>query len=183
LEGQPVSDFRKLLADAHLPERSHPVCLRGDLVAEWETLERQLADLRQGAVTGMEDASADLAERMEALRTTMRDHTYVFRIRALPKAEYRALKAEHPPRKTDAGDIVDEDRFLDADIDGIQEPLLRACLVDPVLDDDDWADLMGKLTDRQYSDLVGTAIMVNRGGVDIPFSPAASRHLRSSGSE
>jgi hypothetical protein len=179
-----MSDFKKLLADAQLPERTVPVCLRGDLVAEWEDLERQLADLRRGAGTGMEDGGgAAIAERMEHLRTVMREHTYQFRLRALPKRQYRELKAQHPPRKTDSGEILDEDRFLDADLDGLSEPLLRACLVDPVLDDSDWADLMDKLTDRQYSDLVGTAIMVNRGGVDIPFSSAASSLLKSSGSE
>ncbi len=175
-----MPDFKKMLADARLPERTVPVCLRGDLVAEWEDLERRLQEA-QRAATSMEDGgSAAIAERMEALRVDMRDHTWTFRLRGLPKRQYRELKAQHPPRKTDDGEVRTEDVFLDADLDGLGEPLLRACLVDPVLDDADWADLLDKLTDRQYSDLVGTAIYVNRGGVDIPFSHAASNLLQSS---
>lgn len=176
-----MSDFKKMLADARLPERSMPVCLRGDLVAEFEELDRQLTEAQRNTSTSIEDSgAAGIAERIEALRVEMREHTYTFRLRALPKKRYRELKAEHPPRKDDDGAVRDEDRLMDANMDALQEPLLRACLVDPVLDDAEWADLVDKLTDRQYSDLVGTAIYVNKGGVDVPFSHAASNLLRSS---
>lgn len=180
-----MSDFKKLLADARLPERTVPVCLRGDLTAEWEDLDRQLTEAQRATTGSIEDGgSAAIAERMEALRVEMRDHTYTFRLRGLPKRQYRELKAAHPPRKDDeTGEIRSEDVYLDADLDGLGEPLLRACLVDPVLDDGDWSDLLDKLTDRQYGDLVGTAIYVNRGGVDIPFSHAVSNLLSSSATE
>lgn len=178
-----MPDFKTLLAEAKLPERSVPVCLRGDLVAEFEELERQLQEAQRSTVSSIEDGGgAAIAEQMEALRAQMREHTYQFRLRALPKPAYRKLKAEHPPRKNDdTGEVLSEDVYLDANIEAIQEPLVRACIVDPVLDDITWTDLVGKLTDRQYGELVGTAIHVNRGGVDIPFSHAASNLLRSSG--
>jgi hypothetical protein len=176
-----MPDFKTLLAGAKLPERSVPVCLRGDLVATFEELERQLVEAQRVTSTSIEDAgAAGIAERMEAVRAEMREHTYPFRLRALPKPEYRDLKAKHPPRKDDDGAVRSEDVFLDANLDELGEPLLRACIVEPILDDADWADLVGKLTDRQYSDLVGTAIYVNKGSVDVPFSHAASNLLRSS---
>lgn len=182
----PPTDFKKLLADARLPEHSVPICLRGDLVAEFEQWDRELAEADRSPAAGMEDAgpAAGIAERMEALRVQMREHTYQFRVRALPKARYRALKALHEPRKDDdSGEVLEEDRYLDANLDTFGEALLKACLVDPVLDDADWQDLFGddgKLTDQQYGVLVGAAILVNKGGVDVPFSPAALRHRRSS---
>lgn len=180
-----MPDFKTLLAEARLPERSEPVCLRGDLVAQFEELERQLKEAGRATTTSIEDGGgAAIAEQIEALRADMQAHTYTFRLRALPRAAYRALKAKHPPRKNDdTGEPLPEDVYLDANLDEFGEALLRACVVDPQLSETDWQELADKLTDRQYGDLVGTAIHVNRGGVDVPFSHAASNLLRSSGDE
>jgi len=46
-------------------------------------------------------------------------------------------------------------------------------------DDEDWAALDQSLTSRQFDDLSDAAWSLNRREVDVPFSRAASRILRS----
>jgi hypothetical protein len=75
--------------------------------------------------------------------------------------------------------VVAEDHVLRANIDTLAEPLLRACCVDPVLDDATWRSVEPILSDGQYDDLVKAAIVVNQGAVRVPFSRAASKVMRS----
>jgi hypothetical protein len=176
-----TTDFDTMLDDADLYTRTVPVCLKGSLVAEFEALE---ADLQAALIAPDADSkegsgAQQIAERMEQLREQMTAATYPFKLQALPKPKYRELKAKYPPRQDDEGTILDEDRMLDANMDDFPGPLLRACVVDPVLDDTTWARLEEKLTDRQYEDLAGMAIHVNKGGVNVPFSPDASKLRRS----
>lgn len=179
-----VSTFKEKRARATLPRRTVEICLAGDLVAEFEGLTRDLEEAAQRPSTNsIEDDGGmrEIAAAIEALRERMRDDTEIFVIQALPGPKYRALKAEHPPRQNDEGEIVDEDKFLDANLDTFAEPLLRACLVSPEHDDDaDWSETVDRLTDRQYEDLINAAIYVNKGRVEIPFSRAASAILSSS---
>jgi hypothetical protein len=174
-------DIHDKIKQAKLPTRTVPVCLRGDLVAEIEQLDRQLVAAEKEPATGLEDAGQlrELAERIEALRTEMADSSHTFVLSAMPGQNYRALKAEHPPRLDAEGKVQPEDALMGANVDTLAEPLLRACCVDPVLDDATWAALEPVLTDRQYDDLVNAAIMANQGPVSIPFSRAASRVMRS----
>ncbi|MEV6344125.1 hypothetical protein [Actinoplanes sp. NPDC051851] len=183
-----TTDFKTLLATAKLPRRTVPVCLRGDLQADFEALERDLEIARNSpASTSMEStgtsSAMEIAQLIEELREEMREHSYIFVLQALPRPEYQRLKDQHPPRQDESGDIVREDVVLDANIDTFLDPLLRACLVDPVLTDAEWADLDEKLTDSQYNLLVNTVHAVNRGGVSIPFSRVASRLLASTADE
>jgi hypothetical protein len=176
-----TSDFRDLLKQAKLPERSVPVCMRGDLAADHEALERQLQAAQDRPVDSLEgNGAGELADRIAALEAEMREHTYTFRLRALPRAEFRKLVAAHPPRRGDDGEPVREDAVLGACGDTLFPALVRASTVDPQLDDAEWAELLDeKLTDRQFSDLTDAAWFLNRGEVDIPFSRAASQANRS----
>jgi len=178
-------DFAALLAGAKLPERTVPICLRGDLVAEHEQLNEHLELLEQKAVDSLAgNGGAELAERIEALEAEMRASTYPFRLRALPRREYRAFKAKFPPRTNEAGDVVEKrDQIVDFDADAGAPTLIRSSIVDPELDDAAWATLEESLTDRQYDDLFTAAWLLNRGDVDVPFSRAASRLNRLTGAD
>ncbi|MFF0823065.1 hypothetical protein ACFYUR_22110 [Micromonospora haikouensis] len=179
-----MTDFKSLLAAARLPERTVPICLRGDLTAEFEDLERQLDDaLRTPATSLKGDGSGAIADRMEALRSEMLAHTYRFRLRAMTRPRWHAFVAEHPPRPD--GDQVDaRDRVRGVNVETFFPALVRESVVDPQLDAGEWDRLIGEvLTDRQFDELSTAAWSLNRGEVDIPFSPAASRMTRSSGTE
>lgn len=178
-----MTTFQEKIANAKLPELTVPICLRGDLVAEIEQADRELVNAGASPSTGMEDGARlrELAERIEALRDEMRqdDANHTFVLRALPGNVYRALKAQHPPRLDEDGDVVASDRVLGANIDTLAEPLLRACCIDPVLDDATWKSVEPILTDGQYDQLANAALRVNQGLVTVPFSRAASRVMRS----
>jgi hypothetical protein len=169
-------NFAAMLAEAKLPERTVQVCLRGDLVAEHEKLNAELELIEKKAVDTLAgNGGAELAERIAALESEMRDNAYPFVVRAMPTARYRAFKADFPVRVGEGGEVDKRDEVFDFNADTGFEPLLRLSLVDPDLDDGQWAQLMGTLTERQFEDLAGAAWMLNRGEIDVPFSRAASR--------
>lgn len=183
-----MSNFKQKLKAARLPERSEPVCLRGDLVADFEAAERELKRAQESKADSLEDDSGPIVDRIEALRAEMLEHTEDFRIRALPKPAFRALVAAHPPRRkaTDdgsEGELDPADVQIGVNRETFFEALLRASVVSPQMDDDDWLALFEVLTDRQFGDLTDAAWFLNRGEIDVPFSRAASLARRSSGGE
>jgi hypothetical protein len=81
-----MTDIKSMLNGARLPERTVPICLRGDLVAEHEELERQLEEANRRASDSLAgNGAGELADRIEALQEEMRAATVTFRVRALPK--------------------------------------------------------------------------------------------------
>lgn len=196
--GKP-KNIKAMLKAAKLPEDSVPVCLRGDLQAEFEQAERELAEAeRQPKDSLAGNGSRAIAERIEALRQEMREHTVEFRFRALPRHEWKALRDRHPPRRKEDGSADERDMYVGVNMDTIFDELIRSCLVDPQLDEEDWRLLLGdseeerqrretdgepiedgKLTDRQWNQLADCAWTLNRGEVSVPFSRAASKIVNS----
>lgn len=197
----PDVDYKGLIRKSRRPERTVPICLRGDLVAEFEELDAKLAALTTDRPADSRLNSGPVAEAkrialaMADLQEQMRASTVTFRLRALKPSRWAELRAEHPPRQGEDGKVLDEDTM------GINsatffEPLIRESVVSPVLDDDDWKILLNSdedgagqaaedegargLSDQQLDLLGGAAWSVNRRGVDIPFSRAASRMTRPS---
>jgi hypothetical protein len=184
-------DIDALLDEAQFPQREVPICLRGDLVSEIERLDQELAAILRDEDAARESGAASLAtggkgrevaEQIEALQAKMQGSTITLVLRALPRARFRALIDEHPPRKDEEGGV------LPADLAGINsatfyDALARECLASPELTDAQWRRLLSKLSDRQWQKLADTAWEVNRSEVDVPFSFAASRLTRGSGTE
>jgi hypothetical protein len=197
-------DFKAMLASAKLPEREVSICLRGDLVADHEAAERELEAAQKKPVDSLAgNGVAAIVARIEALEAEMAEHTYPFRLRAMPKPHFRALMAEYPPRRDpETGEINPRDGMpLMVNRDEFFPALIRASTIDPPLDVEEWRRLLGDsdeerarltadgkedeiqdglLSDRQYGDLEDTAWFLNRGEVDVPFSRAASRAKRDS---
>lgn len=167
-----LADVGALIRTGKLPERTVPVCLAGDLVAEHEHLQRQLS----GAI--VEDSLASPATAIQAqlrdLVEQMAEHTVEFRFRALPRRRFRDLMAAHPPRKDGDGNPVGRDS-LGVHYESFFDALIRECLVEPKLDEADLTLLLDeRLTDAQYEQLTDVVWLLNRAPVSIPFSPAAS---------
>lgn len=178
-----MSNFKQKLKAARLPERSIQVCLRGDLAADFEAAERELRSAQESKSTGLEDGIGPIIDRLDALRDEMREHSEEFRLRAMPQPKFRALMAEHPPRRDEEGTLDAADASLGFNRETFFDSLLKLSVVSPELDDDDWTALLDVLVDRQYQDLVDAAWYVNRSEVSVPFSSAASLAKRSSGGE
>lgn len=177
-----LKHFRDLMAEARLPERTVPVCLRGDLRGDFEQAERELEQLQESRQDSMAAPGVgELVDRIQSLRQQMRDATVTFRLRALSKPKYHALVAKHPPRHGDNGEVIDADRALDVNSDTFFEELVPLSIVDPELDENDYAQLVELLTDYQFTELGVAALGLNRSEVDIPFSSAVSKLNRGSG--
>lgn len=167
-----TADVAALLAQARRPERTVPVCLRGDLQAEFEQLDRQLDEAVRRPQTKLVDdnGAPAIAARIEALRAEMAEATVEFRLRALPRPQWRDLQGKH----------VKEDGSVN--VETMASPLIRACTVAPELTDEQWDTLLSdSLTDGQYEALFEACWMLNKRPVDVPFSRAAS--LLTQGSE
>jgi len=168
--------FKEALRNAKLPERTVRICLRADLIAEHEKAERELNESRSQTLAqtlGTSAAEVKLARRVEELQAEMESESHTFTVRALPRAEYRALTRAHPPRDGEAAD-----KSENVNLETYPDALIRACVVDPVLDEEDWEAFAEVMTSRTFDDLYLAALLVNRGEADVPFSQTASRVIR-----
>lgn len=176
------------LKAARLPERSVPICLRGDLVAVIEELEARLkAALEDRAKNGRLSSSAkvreELADAIEANRAEMAEETIVFRLRALAPAKWRALTAKNATK--DGG----------LDLLGLMSEAIPASVVEPDdMDAEDWARLMGGEIEEdgetveiepvipasELGKLIDAVWALNMQGVSVPKSPLASAVTRTS---
>ena len=171
--------FSALLKEGRLPERQVDICLRGELVAEFEAADAALTEaLRRPGDSKEGSGTAELLQRIEAIQAEMRDSTYTFRIRALDRLAFRDLQNAHPPRDGDEPDETvgfNRSTFFTA--------LLIATTYDPVLTAEEWEELLTKLTERQYGDLTDAAWFSNRDAVSVPFSKAALLARRNTADE
>jgi hypothetical protein len=170
---EPLS-VKDLIAGARLPERSVSVCLRGDLIAEHQALED---DLRRAEETARQsDArmsslseSKRIAEQLDEISDQMTANTLNIRLRALPRPEWVALIGEYQPPPDDP-----EAQRVGVDLEPFLQVATRRCVVEPAMDDDDWAALVKVLSSAEWDKLAGACWSLNRTGVDIPKSQLAS---------
>jgi hypothetical protein len=75
------ADYKTMRKAARLPERIVPICFRGDLVAEFQQLERELEEAQSTKTDSLDSGAGALLERMEAIQAEMRESTYDVRLR------------------------------------------------------------------------------------------------------
>lgn len=174
-----MPELRDFTTKPRLPERTVELCLAGDLLAEFEDAERKLTEAEEAADDFVNDHTRELAARVEQIRTEMREATFIFRLRGLPQQEWANLIADHPPRDKERGD-----QALGYNTVTFYPAVIRASVVEvrqhdgtvePELNDEEWDQLLGSLTSKQYDTLFGTGWALNRHDVDVPFSRHASR--------
>lgn len=166
-------------------EKIVELCLDMSLRVEWEQAHEEL--LRAGGGTkderlaggGRSKASA----RIRELEKQMRASVVEFRLRGLPRGEWSAKVAKHPPRKDN-----DQDRALGVNSATFWDEVMPLSVVSitdangPVDFDmaTDWVALADEMTDAQYGEFVSALLELNRGSTSVPFSLAASRPNRDS---
>ncbi|MEV4521480.1 hypothetical protein AB0J77_14725 [Micromonospora tulbaghiae] len=168
-----TADVKSIIRRARLPEDEVPLCLRADLVKQYEQVEAELAKLHAGAnsLAGPGERAAELEETLAGLREQMAGSTLRMRLRALPSHRFQALVDEHPSRVVDEN-VDRRDRVFGFNVDTFFPALIAACTVDPVLDAEDWESLLGddgKLTDGQVGRLADKAWKLNKKDINVPF--------------
>lgn len=158
---------REILATARTRETVVRLCLRGDLVAEFEAAEARLADLTMGVGWGDGDAETQaLAERLTELRAEMLEDTVEFRFRALRRKAWDDLEREHA--RPEGG----------LNLDTMAPALIAASLVDPEMSATDLDELYDVINDGQRGALFTAAWNVNTEATEVPFSDRASAVMR-----
>lgn len=186
-----LDDFDKILAAAKMPEKDIPLCLRGDLQAEWERLDAELKSAEEMAkqqstptLAGGESAPAVMesaavvmvAARVRELESAMADAMVTLKLRAMNRAAWFDLTAKHPPRE----DVV-TDRVQGFNGASIWDDLIAETLVEPKLDRERVTKLLDSITPGQLDRLANEAWALNRRDtVSVPFSLTASRIALSS---
>lgn len=178
-----MTDFHAMRKRARLAEEIIPVCLAGDLLAEHHLLQRQLDDAEKDRTDSLAgDGAAELRDRMKALDAEIRENTFNFRLRAMPRPAWQRFVNDHPPRRDDAGEIVEDDRDMKLNVDTFYDDLVRASVVDPDASDDaTWQEILDSLSDFQYQEFAEACWRLNRSRIDIPLSRAASKTSQNSG--
>jgi len=161
-----MSDIKTIIGEARRPERTVTVCLRPDLLADWQRAAEELQRVREAPRTSLDDAGpVALAQKVNDFERQMREASIEFVVRGLPPAKVRELQADS-----------DDDETLALDV-------LRASLVEPDLDDDDWTRLFGDdgaLTLGEVGRLAEASNAVNFRSASVPSSRLASAVLASS---
>lgn len=155
----------------------HQVCLRPDLLDQWQDASDELKAARDAATTGRlnsEETSAlrGYAETVKAIEDEMDAVSPWFEFEALSIPQYQALVAEHPPREGDQMDL-----YAGHNRDAVLDALVRRCLVDPVFSDEGWATFLETCAPAEWSALRSAVTEANGGTVKPPKSRLASRLL------
>jgi hypothetical protein len=169
-----VTDVSAIIAGAKRPERTLELCLRADLVAELEDAQRRLQAEKERSRTSLADGgfADELKAELDRIKEAAREHTIVFRFRALNHFEVQALIRDLPPRED-----VKNDKIVGFNQDALTWHLFRKCCYDPELSDDDVTALIGSvdevgngiLSPSQWRRLDETLDALNFAARDIPF--------------
>ncbi|PZF98262.1 hypothetical protein [Micromonospora deserti] len=184
-----MTDPDAILAGAHLPEDRVPVCTRGDLVAEWKRLGKELTEAKVKAAADPRlggSGTTELVQRMEKLRAEVEAATVEFRLRALPRKRWNELADAHPPRK-DGATVHPDDVGMGVNRLTFLPALVRASTISPKLRDETWDRLLDPdgelLSEQQWRRLWRACWNLNVAEIDVPFSVAGLLTTPPSGSD
>jgi hypothetical protein len=176
-------DIEQIIASARRPETTVPLCMRGDLQAVWEQLDRDF-DAADKEITdevtsgGSPLLAVKIAKQMAEVEREMRDSTRIFTLRGLSRAQWKTIVEENPPIEgvDEEGAEVNEEEFVTS--------MIAQCCVDPVMTPEQAARLRDSaLTDGQWQELATAAWALNKSTLTVPYSLAASARLAISGTE
>lgn len=172
-----MTDVAAILARATRPRRTVKVCLAGEVVAEMERLDEELADLERpanGRLNGPAGAKA-LRDQLDELRAKAEADTIEIVIQAVSRTRWHEMIAANPPRKLADGTVHPADKMAGVNEDTFYDAIIAACWVAPEIDDATRTALLEQLTDRQFDQVGSAAWAVNRHEVSIPLSRAGSK--------
>lgn len=172
-----------------LREEKVAICLRPDLLDEWEAAEvaletQQIEDAASGRLGKGNSAKAkSLAKKIQDLEAQIDATQVIFHFRAMSKDRWQELVDEHPPRKGNEMDF-----FVGYNRDAVSDESIRRCLLAPVFEDctergcehiacGSWQQFTKTINPSEWQELRTGTQKVNRAVVEAPKSGLASRVL------
>lgn len=161
-----MPNIEDILKKAKPRETTVALYMAGDLVAEIELLERQLAEAADETWNSLTDTDprTPIAEKIAATRKKLKASETVFRFRALPDTEWSDLLAAHPPK--------DENGLFD--VATFPRAVIAKCCISPIMTPEQVDRLNAVLNQPQRDQLFDGAFGVNTEGTSLPFSVTAS---------
>lgn len=168
-------DFPKLSLDEILngrktAEKSIPIYMRLDVMADIEELERQITGLQgdtdDGRLAGSGDDPADLADRIRELEAIGRQYTINLRVRALDKKLWK--------QKVDEFTEENEDGVAKLDLAALVTDIFPDSLVSPEMGPSQRDSFLTGLSDGQWESVMQGVFDVNRRTVTVGKSLTAS---------
>lgn len=167
-------DIEQIIAGARRPETTVPLCMRGDLQAVWEQLDRDF-DAADKAITeevtagGSPVLAVKIAKQMEEVQREMQASTVIFTLRGMSRTSWQELVKANPPIEgVDEGE-VNEEEFVTA--------MIAECSTEPVMTVEQAGRLRDQITDGQWQELATAAWQLNKSMIGVPYSLAASTRL------
>ncbi|NYV73181.1 hypothetical protein [Streptomyces sp. UH6] len=173
-----MANIADILKAAKPRERTVRLCLSGDLAGEAARLQDEIARVTGESWEPMSMADRHparaLAEQLAEINRQIKDSETEFRFRYIGDRKYSDLMAAHPAK--------DENQAFDSET--FPRALISASCVDPVMDEDQAAELFEVITQGQVKELFDAAwdVHTSRSGA-VPFSLAASALLAGLGGE
>lgn len=180
---------KELIKGAARQRRRVQLNLAGHLVEELDKLETELVDLQAA-----EDAKPDTAKHqrltdtspvvekareIEAKQTEMADFWLELVLEQQSFITWRRFCELHPPRKPDMNGDGGDPLGLDADVgfhfDKLITDFVPTCVVEPVLDAEDWVGIFDKAAPGDLRDLGLAVARMHNGRLNVPLSRTASR--------
>lgn len=168
-------DIESIISRFKPAQTSVPLCLDGELVAEYERLEVLLREAGPATSLADETSAEAIAQRMETMREQMLEARQWFIFRALPKKRWRGLKGVLPTKQAGQSDDDAADEYH-----AWLCKLVSATCIDPVMTQEQADRLSEDLSDGQWGALAGGAWSVNSENQQLSFSAAASGLTRRS---
>lgn len=167
---KPLS-ISELLEHGRRVERTVPICIRGDLQAEYDRVIAELGKLVTPSGQLLEEASMApdgdeaasvaqaLYEELEGIRAQMVEWTRSVRVRAMPADEWPAWDKAHRPKDSEAD-------FTDYNV-----AIIAECAVSPTLTQDEARTMFKSLGHPTMLKVANAAYSANtQSGIDIPKS-------------
>jgi len=171
-----MASIEDILAQATPRERTVKVCIRGDLAGRMEELQDELArtstDWEPSDLSEVHPGRA-IAEEMKALREQVKSAEVPFTLRYIGDKAYSDLLAAHPSEN--------ENELFNSETFG--RALIAASCVEPVMSEEQAAQLFEKINEGEIKKLFDAAWDVHNSSDMIPFSLAASALLAALGGE
>lgn len=172
-ENFPKLSLDEILNGRKAAQKSVAVCLRLDVMADIEELERRIAQLK-GADDGdarlaaaNDDDAADLADQIRVLEATALQYTVDLRLQAVDKAVWKQKVDEHTERDDDTGEAK-------LDLAGLVEDLFPDSLVSPEMGADQRRSFLAGLSEGQWETVMQGIWDLNRRTVTVGKSLTAS---------
>jgi hypothetical protein len=175
MAGNGGQNIEEILAQAKPKTVTVRVCLRGDLLAEHDELERQLVEARRLDESELRHAEAPhIAEQVQELERQIDAAAVPFTFTAIGQKAWSDLLAQYPP--------TDEDRAQRYEFNpkAFPQAAIAASASDPQISPEQAHKLYAALNFGQWQQLWSGCLDANVEGTSVPFSGAASVILRGS---